>query len=342
MRRKYKTRIMNKQKKIIVISICSLLLIMTVGYAAMQTNLEIKAKGNVIKKATGGNAILNSTDIVTSGDGLYEDAYEENVYTYRGSNPNNYIEFNNELWRIISVNTNDNSIKIIKIESLGNLEYDSAGYRPQVGYCNYSNNYGCNIWGSNSTLYDVNINPITELAYLLTSAKYKLPSLEAKLNTYLNNDYYNTLTSESQNMIDLNAIYKVGVLKEQTGQTLETDLEQVEATNWKGKVALIDATEYIRASTDSGCINVYNGSLNNSNYPCKNSNWMHTSNFNWWTISPYLYGASYAVWLIRNSGFISNHLAYYAYGVRPVVTLSPKVKITGGNGTINNGYTFEI
>lgn len=73
-------------------------------------------------------------------------------------------------------------------------------------------------------------------------------------------------------MINSNAIYKVGVLKEQTGQTLETDLEQVEATNWKGKVALIDATEYIRASTDSGCINVYNGSFNNSSYPCKNSN----------------------------------------------------------------------
>lgn len=37
----------NKQRKILIISMCSLLLIMTVGYAAMQTNLKIKAKGNI-------------------------------------------------------------------------------------------------------------------------------------------------------------------------------------------------------------------------------------------------------------------------------------------------------
>ena len=40
----------NKQRKILVISICSILLFMTAGYAAMNTNLEINAKGNVVKK----------------------------------------------------------------------------------------------------------------------------------------------------------------------------------------------------------------------------------------------------------------------------------------------------
>ena len=41
-----------KQSKIIITSICALLLIMTVGYAAMQTNLEINAKGNIIKESS--------------------------------------------------------------------------------------------------------------------------------------------------------------------------------------------------------------------------------------------------------------------------------------------------
>ena len=32
-----------------------------------------------------GDSILDNTDIVTSGDGLYEDEYEEGKYTYKGA-----------------------------------------------------------------------------------------------------------------------------------------------------------------------------------------------------------------------------------------------------------------
>ena len=41
----------NKQKKIIIISALSLLLMITVGYAAFQTNLTITAKGNIKEKS---------------------------------------------------------------------------------------------------------------------------------------------------------------------------------------------------------------------------------------------------------------------------------------------------
>ena len=43
-----------------------------------------------------------TVEVVTSGDGLYEDQYETGRYIYRGSEPNNYIQFNNELWRIVA------------------------------------------------------------------------------------------------------------------------------------------------------------------------------------------------------------------------------------------------
>ena len=121
-RRKYKTRRRNKQKKIIVISICSLLLIMTAGYAAMQTNLSIKAKGNIIK-----NTIDITDNVVNSGDGLYIDTYETEGtrYVYKGANPNNYIEFNNELWRIIAKEA-DGTYKIIRNENIGNNSWDET------------------------------------------------------------------------------------------------------------------------------------------------------------------------------------------------------------------------
>ena len=66
-----------KLNNIMIISVCAVLLLMTAGYAAMQTSLGINAKGNVVKKATGGEALLDNVDIVTEGDGLYADSYEE-------------------------------------------------------------------------------------------------------------------------------------------------------------------------------------------------------------------------------------------------------------------------
>ena len=41
-------------------------------------------------------------DIVSGGNGLYKDEYESGRYIYRGQDPDNYIMFNDELWRIIA------------------------------------------------------------------------------------------------------------------------------------------------------------------------------------------------------------------------------------------------
>ena len=64
-------------------------------------------------------------NVVTTGDGLYKDEYEEGRYIYKGANPNNYITFNNETWRIISVE-NDGPIKIMLNESLEDMMWDST------------------------------------------------------------------------------------------------------------------------------------------------------------------------------------------------------------------------
>ena len=73
-----------------------------------------------------GDTILDSVDIVTSGDGLYEDEYEDGRYIYKGGNPNNYIMFSGELWRIYSIEK-EGTIKIIKNDSLGEMAWDSGG-----------------------------------------------------------------------------------------------------------------------------------------------------------------------------------------------------------------------
>ncbi|MCI9586215.1 MAG: leucine-rich repeat protein [Bacilli bacterium] len=57
-----RNRKQKKQRKIIIVSIISLLFVMTAGYAAFQTNLNIKVKGNVITTSEDCFTILDNTD----------------------------------------------------------------------------------------------------------------------------------------------------------------------------------------------------------------------------------------------------------------------------------------
>ena len=76
--------------------------------------------------STGGSGILEKVPVVTSGDGLYKDEYEDGRYFYKGTNPNNYVTFNNEQagWRIVSIEP-DRTIKIMRDKSIGNYRWDS-------------------------------------------------------------------------------------------------------------------------------------------------------------------------------------------------------------------------
>ncbi len=300
-----------------------------------------------VEIASAGSDLVDMAGVVNTGDGLYKDSQEENVYTYRGANPNNYVSFNNELWRIVSANTSDNAIKIMRISSLENMEYDGPGYRATSEYCNESKTFGCNIWGSKSTLYDFSgINKITELAHQVGGSKYALPEEEAELNTYLNVTYYNGLNAEAKSMIKKDAIYKVGVLYYTSSQTASTDMTQVSAAKWKGKIGLVDATEYVRASNNTSCSSVYaymsiSGSSCYSN--SSSHNWMYTSSISyWWTMTPLSNVSSRLIWTVNSGGNLGSNAAFNERGVRPVVTLKSDIKITGGNGSQNNPYTLTL
>ena len=86
--------------------------------------VRVTNESNLTAQASAITSIDITENIVESGDGLYEDEYEDGKYTYKGANPNNYIIFNNETWRIISVDSNG-LIKIMKNESIGNRAFDS-------------------------------------------------------------------------------------------------------------------------------------------------------------------------------------------------------------------------
>ena len=239
--------------------------------------------------------------IVTSGDGLYKDEYEEGKYTYKGANPNNYVTFNNEKagWRIISINS-DGTIKIMRNAIIGDIAWDTTG-----------GTYGSNNWNR-----------------------------PADLNTYLNGDYYNSLTSTAQSQI-VEGTYYAGAITDDNNDNMQDQINDEKTVTSKVKVALPTVSEYLRANSNKEQCGTF--SLNNDNYStCKNSDWMYI-NDNWWTLSPHT-GSSRHVFDVRSHGTVSYYYANSAYdeddAVRPAITLSSEVQITGGMGTKSNPYTL--
>ena len=75
-------------------------------------------KGTIFIKNLYDNEILRVTN------GLKKDNTSDANIRYEGANPNNYVSFNDELWRIIGV-FGDN-IKLIRTVELGKLSWDSS------------------------------------------------------------------------------------------------------------------------------------------------------------------------------------------------------------------------
>ena len=67
---------------------------------------------------------LYNNELSRIENGLKKDNTEDQNIRYYGSNPNNYVSFNNELWRIIGVF--GNNVKLVRSEKLGNLSWDSS------------------------------------------------------------------------------------------------------------------------------------------------------------------------------------------------------------------------
>ena len=233
---------------------------MTIGYAAFQTNLNITAKGNIVDKGITPQELKNTYCNQTSGDGLYKDTYEDGRCIYRGINPNNYVTFNNELWRIISIEK-DSKVKIVKNNDIGMQPFDTVGART-TGYCSASLalEYGCNAWMQSSNFINGS----------LSGAVNK----DAELNTYLNTTYYASLSDKAKEQI-INYSWSVGAVPFNS-TSLKTQITQENQIKWSGYIALPSASEYIRTSTNPKCTN-----LTSYYFDADGSCWKNSENHNW-------------------------------------------------------------
>ena len=315
--RKVGRHIRKKKKKILIIGSLSLLLFLCVGYAAFSTQLSLRAKGNIKQRKTASEVLLEK--VVESGDGLYKDIYEDGRYIFKGANPNNYITFNNEMWRIISVEE-DGSIKILKNESIGSMQWDTSSSCPLTYNKIKKENY--------LTIVDNIIFLAGDIYDGCSNWNY------ATLKSYLNETYFNELSTNRNNIITYE--WKVGTISQENDDLSNQILDESKKL-WNGKVGLITVSEYLRANTNiEQCGNIL---LNNANRTtCVTTNWMYTS-LNTWSISA-VSSTQGTSTCIQDSNFIWNLAVKNSVEVYPSVYLSSNIVITG-DGTESVPYQIE-
>ena len=314
------------QKQILLVGLFVFVTLMTIGYAAFNTNITLHVKGNIIPTCNIGGITINT---VTEGDGLYKDEYENGKCVYKGSNPDNYIEFNNELWRIISKEA-DGTYKILRNEVLPETRaFDSVGART-TGYCSQGSapRYGCNAWSSTANM----VGSPSEF----TNGNYSgSVDADSEMLTYLNGEYLDSITVNKDKIV--NHDFSIG------GVTYGNNDLQGQITNenrykWNGNIGLISVSDYIKANSYQELCGTVK--KNNSYYPtCKNTNWMYISGTYLWTLSPNADDSDY-VFHVVNAGDVGSSRARYSYSVRPAVYLTSSLSFSG-SGSQSDPYRIN-
>ena len=284
----------------------------------ISTIVRAEATEVMIEEPSTGAEYIESL-LVSNPETMNNDDPDGNV-RYMGADPNNYVSFNNELWRIIGVfdvkssvnGQTEKRLKIIRDESLGDMAWDNAD---------------TNNWTS------------------------------ASLQTYLNGDYYNSIDSTSQSLIG-DTYWNLGGTASYTsssnglashfyGYERGTTVYSDRPTYWIGKIGLMYPSDYGYATSGGTTTNrtsclvkeMTNWS-NSSSSDCKNNDYLYNSSLPQWTISPFS-SYSYSVFRVRINGKVDQIETSNSYSsATPVLYLKSTVEITGGEGTFENPYTL--
>lgn len=222
---------------------------------------------------------------------------------YPGENPDNYVLFNNEQWRIIGIY--GDKYKIVKASPIK----DENDMITMLQY-NIENN--SNAW-SGSTI-----------------------------QTYLANTYYLTLSETAKNMIYENAIWNVGaVAKNETSSSAYLGAQNLPWSGKIGLVAsyeyLYAAGDDCRDIAGTSDFQTENCSANDWLW----STLTNEKNYNGWLVNPRFGNTSDALLVNYRSGAVGDVAVSNARSASPVVYLQSDVTITGGNGISGDEYTLS-
>ncbi len=333
--------------------ITSLVFIIIVG--AVIISLTVSKKSYAV-----GTTLVDTVKALSSGSSWSAGAsgvYYTNSHEYRyiGAEVNNYVSFNNDLYRIIGVfDSNSHGVsgtemvKLIRARTLGGASWGVYNTDNSTGtYSGYAND-----WTGKSKTSKANLNVLlNEYFYNKTSTSSTYGDCANWTYIHSNNDYKTKdcsdiitygIDSSLRGYIENATWYLYGsdanqskqnwYLCERGGNSCTTSGPNTGDASVTSKMGLMYLSDYLYASgyyssTDTS-------TQGTGNYG--NKNWLYKGEE--WTQTPYASDAN-RVWSVM-VGYAHYKSAYFPYGWRPTFYLKSSVYVTGGNGSFDNPYTL--
>ena len=240
------------------------------------------------------------------------DNTEDNNLRYIGSNPNNYVSFNNELWRIIGVMNNiedGNGVKESRLKLIKTAVFISKAWNAVKN----------NDWTNSSIKSELNGTYLQNLkdTDLIDNVKWKLGT-----------SHHNTNVFEKY--------------IEERGENVCGSKE------WLGKISLIYASDYgyatsgIDTSTREACLKTLMPKWNNEEN-CKNNSWISNTTYHQWLLTPANEDCTMASHL-TTFGYVSHNpvTAKSEHAISPALYLKPDVKIISGVGSPTDPFLLDL
>ena len=280
----------------------------------------------------------------TTGTIYYEDTSDGRTYYFAGNPTDNWVQFAGFYWRIIRINE-DGSIRMIYAgEVSGDTEPATTGTDTQLQTSAFNSSYQNNMYvgymyqsnqvhglATDSTIkgvidqwYEDNLQT-SYSQYLSTEAGFCGDRTSTTSSSGAPNDTGGTGTTATY----YGARYRLYTNKTPTFECPDEDNDlYIVASASKGNNALDYPIGLIIADEVAYAGGVY-GSSNSSYY-------LYTNQY-YWTMSPSYYNSWADVFYVTSTGNLNSNGVHGAYGVRPVINLSPDVTIMG-EGTVNSPY----
>ena len=287
--------------------------------------------------------------LADSSDELVYDETTDNNLRYIGADPNNYVSFNNELWRIIGVMNNiddgtgkvETRLKIIRDEPIGNFswDYDSVG--------SFSNDWSTSALMNllnNGAYYNRTMGSYYNNSTTATNVDFTSIGLTNEAKSMISDAVWN-LGGLSISELESNYYYNVNTslwYEYERGTIVKTE----ELTTWTGQIGLMYPSSYGYA-TNGGNIG-RNECLEKplaiwDNYDdCYKNSWLFDSSGTQWTINS-VSSNNISAYYVFSGGFVGFFTTNREDAlVAPTVYLSSNVKIIDGIGTKEDLFLLAL
>ena len=254
----------------------------------------------------------------------------ENGYRYEGKNPNNYIWFNNEYWRIIGVfdstshgQDGKHLVKIIRAETLDALawhksntnDWTASSLKSLLNGAYYNATDGT----SSGYCYGYSTTVTANCDYTKKGIQSGYRGMIANVTWYLGG------YSSEKATADAFYEYERG-----------TEVYSGRPTSTIGYIGLMYPSDYGYSVLSSSCARTTN-IVSYNTATCAGQSWLYGKG-NEWTLTPYSSTSDY-VFSLNSTGYLgSGNSTHYGNGSRPVLYLDASLYKIDGDGSLNNPY----